>query len=97
MKDSTKDIIIAFIASGACSAIVSFLISIAQSRLATRQILYFLIKKDAIDSINKGYISNDSLEAICESWETYHNKLKGNGYLDALMAKVRALRINDEY
>lgn len=92
-----KEIIIALIASDAFAAIIAYLVSIAKSKEATRQILYFLIKRDCIDAINKGSISNDNLEAICESWETYHNKLGGNGYLNALMAKVQSLPINDIY
>ena len=89
-----KDIFVAFIASGALSAIVSYIISLAQSKSAIRQILYFCIKRDCLDAISKGSISSNDLEAILESWDTYHNKLKGNGYLDALMSKVRSLPIN---
>lgn len=43
--------------------------------------------------IEQGWIYADELEDIIAMHSVYHNDLKGNGYLDALMSKVKALEI----
>ena len=95
MEITMKEIILAILGSGVLSSIVSAIISTVQSRNQTReglkQILYFQIKSDCKEAIKNGYIDDDSLEALHEAWATYHEDLKGNGYLDTLMKKVDSL------
>jgi len=43
--------------------------------------------------IAQGWIYHDELEDIMVMHKCYHDKLKGNGYLDELMEKVKALDI----
>jgi len=63
------------------------------SKEAQKSSLYFSIKSGCIEAINHGYIDTDSLEAITEAWEIYHNHLGGNGYLSVLMDKIKKLQI----
>lgn len=41
--------------------------------------------------INQGWIYEDELEDLMAMHKCYHDKLKGNGYLDGLMERVKAL------
>ena len=43
--------------------------------------------------ISQGEISAEDLEDLMRMFEVYHDRLGGNGYLDALMAAVKVLPI----
>ena len=92
-----KEIIIAIIGSGVLSTVISALVSARQSKNAMtdglKHVLYFQIRQGCLEAIKEGSIDDDSLRAIMEAWALYHGKLGGNGYLTALMDKVRQLPV----
>ena len=56
-----------------------------------RIILYNEIKQAAKKHIAAGEISNDDLEDIILMHKYYHDQLKGNGFLDEVMNKIKKL------
>lgn len=57
-----------------------------------------LLLKTRIRELCEGYISQgwiyaDELEDLIAMHSLYHNDLNGNGYLDTLMGKVKALEV----
>lgn len=60
-----------------------------------RSLLYSEIKDRCKEAIAAGEISVDDLEDLSRNHELYHGPLEGNGYLDALMTKVRALPVRE--
>lgn len=63
--------------------------------VGVRSLLYANIKEQAKEAIAYGSISTDDLEDLTRKHELYHNSLNGNGYLDAIMSKVKALPIHE--
>ena len=99
MTDFMKDIILGILASGLLSTILSTLISSAQHKSiisgGLKHVLYFQIKQCCKEAIRDGVIDDDSLQALHEAWEIYHDKLGGNGYLTALMSRVDKLPLTE--
>lgn len=100
------DILIAFIAGGSMSAVVSGVFSIIlykskkrdenQDRddaiaKAVRYLMLFIIQERAEKYIANGSITVDERRALHKWHELYHNGLNGNGDADALMSDVDAL------
>lgn len=56
-------------------------------------LLYDRIKHLGKSYIERGSISTDELEDLVEMHAIYHEDLDGNGFLDAIMASVKALPI----
>lgn len=98
MKELLKDSLLAILASGVLSTIISALISNLQTKNSIsgglKHILYFQIKQGCSDAIHDGFIDIDSLQALHEAWEIYHDKLGGNGYLTTLMNRVNSLPLD---
>ena len=96
-----KTIIVAIISSGALSTLVSALFNVWQSRkkrndgvrAGMKMLLYDRIKHLGKSYIERGSISTDELEDLVEMHSIYHEDLDGNGFLDAIMASVKALPI----
>ena len=101
MTDSTLTIIVAFIGSGALSAIVGGVMNIISKNSESknginsgiRLILKDRIRFLAMHYIQQGWIYEDELEDLMAMHEVYHNKLGGNGFLDEQMRKVKALEV----
>lgn len=95
MSDFLKTVILAIVSSGVLSSIIAAVVSGIQSKntlsKGLKHVLYFQIKQGCRDALRDGSIDHDSLQAIHEAWEIYHDKLGGNGYLTSLMAKVDKL------
>ena len=64
--------------------------------VADRTILYDRIKHLAKAYIRRGWLYMEEYEDLDRMHQVYHDDLKGNGFLDAIMADVRKLdkRVN---
>lgn len=101
MSDNTVTIIAAILGSGAFATLVSqFFVwlnkreekksGVAEGmRLILKDRLRFL----CVHYIDQGWIYQDELEDLIIMHDCYHDKLNGNGYLDTLMSKVKALEV----
>ena len=95
------EIWIAIIGSGALSAVISGIFSLARDRrkrqdgvtTGVQQLLYDRIKHLGRSYMNRGEITSEDLEDIIEMHKIYHDDLDGNGYLNELMRAVRQLPI----
>lgn len=61
--------------------------------VAMRQLYYGRIKRHAKSYIAANEITTEELEDIIEEHRIYHDILGGNGYLDTIMADVKALKV----
>lgn len=101
------DIFLAIIASGLLSMIVSEVFSYLRERRkeknkkessetsGIRMSLYLQLKDRCKKHIADGYIAAEDLEDLIMAHRVYHDKLNGNGYLDAMMKKVKQLPIKE--
>lgn len=62
-------------------------------RTAERTSLYDRIKFIAKSYLKRGYITTEELEDLVSMHTVYHDTLKGNGFLDQLMAQVKQLPV----
>lgn len=94
-------ILVAIISSGVLNTTVSYLLvnrtNSKQSEQDVKQALR-LIMKDRLrflctHYIEQKWIYKDELEDIIAMHNCYHDNLKGNGYLDELMRRVKELEI----
>ncbi len=96
-----QGVIIAIIASGTLSAVISSAMTAWRERrkretgieAGVRIILYDRIKHLGKKYIESGYICPDDLEDIIEMHRIYHDSLRGNGFLNSVMQKVTSLPI----
>lgn len=94
-------IICAVIASGFLNTLLNaFLSSRREKRddMNSVKIALGLLMKEALKIlceryIAKGHVSTDELEELMSMHKVYHDNLKGNGYLDALMHEVSLLDV----
>ncbi len=94
-------IIVAILGSGLLSTIINQLCNAANRKAERKEGLMHglrLVLKDRLRSlcvhyIEQGWIYEDELEDIVMMHSCYHDTLKGNGYLDDLMARVKNLEI----
>ena len=63
--------------------------------IAQRTQMYNLIKKDGKSYLARGSITSEELEDLIDSHRVYHDVLKGNGFLDSLMDKVKRLPVKN--
>lgn len=63
--------------------------------IAARILLYDRIKHLGNSYIRRGWVSVEEMEDLEKMHSVYHNNLHGNGFLDALMAKVKELPAYD--
>ena len=59
--------------------------------VAEREVMYDRIKHLAKSYIKRSWISVEEYEDLKRMHSVYHNELRGNGFLDALMAEVDQL------
>lgn len=96
-----RDIIIAIIGSGLLSTLINQICGLIQRRAeektgtssALRLILKDRLRFLCMHYIQQGWIYEDELEDIITMHKCYHDDLKGNGYLDTLMGKVKSLEV----
>lgn len=60
---------------------------------AMRIVLKDRLRTLCVKYIEQGWIYEDELEDLMKMHKCYHDKLKGNGYLDELMSHVKNLEI----
>ena len=93
------EILAAVLGSGALSAVISGIFTMACNRskkkdgvrAGVRQLLYDKVKHLGNKYIAAGDVSEEDLEDLINMHKIYHDDLDGNGYLDHVMAGVRAL------
>lgn len=56
-----------------------------------RLMFYCELRRECKHHLSAGYISTEDLKEILDMHRFYHDDLKGNGFLDALIAKVKKL------
>lgn len=61
--------------------------------VAMRMLMYDRIKHLGNSYLKRGYITSEELADLIEMHRVYHDTLKGNGFLDTLMEKVKALPV----
>lgn len=94
-------IIVAILGSGLLTTIVNQVCNALNRKADAKNGLNSgmrLILKDRLrylcmEYIQQGWIYEDELEDIMAMHACYHDALKGNGYLDELMKRVKALEI----
>lgn len=63
--------------------------------IAVRTQMYNQIKKDGKAYLTRGSISTEELEDLLAAHTVYHDVLKGNGFLDSLIEKVKRLPVKN--
>lgn len=63
--------------------------------VAERTSMYDRIKHLGNVYLERGSISSEEMEDLISMHEVYHTVLKGNGFLDSLMAKVKELPVKN--
>lgn len=99
-----ESVILAVIGSGMLSTLISQVFTLIQRRIdqkkgsnqAIRLVLKDRLRFLCVHYINQGWIYEDELEDIITMHKCYHDELKGNGYLDTLMSKVKNLEVRGE-
>ena len=66
---------------------------LAGHTIAMRMNMYDRIKRLGNSYLNRGSITSEELSDLIEMHGVYHNTLNGNGFLDTLMEKVKALPV----
>lgn len=92
-----QTIIVAIIGSGLLSTVINRIFDYLDKRNGTqngiRVILKDRIRFLCTRYIEQGWIYEDELEDLVTMHNCYQKALKGNGYLDGLMARVQNLDI----
>lgn len=94
-------IIVAIIGSGAFNTLLNYVLSSKEkketSNNSTEKALRLMMKDRlrflCMHYITQGWIYEDELEDIMAMHSLYHNDLKGNGFLDNQMEKVKNLEL----
>ncbi|MCQ2075716.1 MAG: hypothetical protein MJZ20_01580 [Bacteroidaceae bacterium] len=101
MSEGTITIISVILGTGVVNTIVTAIINYftrkRESNSAVNKASRLLMKTQLRDLcqryIDQGWIYADELDDIISMHSIYHNDLKGNGFLDVMMAKVKALPV----
>lgn len=101
MSDTAVTILVAALGSGALSALVTQIFTLLNKREekksgvaeGMRLILKDRLRFLCVHYISQGWIYEDELDDLITMHDCYHTKLNGNGYLDTLMSKVKALEV----
>lgn len=101
MAEGMTGIVLAMISSGFLATLITTIINRHDKRQQDRdgmQAALRLILKDRLRFLCMHYISQtwiyeDELDDLIEMHKLYHDALHGNGYLDTLMSKVKALDV----
>ena len=101
MKEEIVTIIVAIIGSGVLNTLITAAMTEREKKKNENcevQNAIRLVMKDRLrflcsHYIDQGWIYEDELEDLISMHNCYHNDLKGNGYLDELMKRVKNLEI----
>ena len=97
------EILLAVVGSSALSTLISCTFTLISTRrkkdsdvvAGLRMLLYIHLKREGKEYIETGWISSEDLEDFMKMHEVYHTGLGGNGFLDSVVAQVKALKIVD--
>lgn len=68
-----------------------------EALVAADRLLFYIQIKDRIKAaIARGWTTTEELEDLSRMHDLYHGPLDGNGYLDDLMDKLRALPVREQ-
>lgn len=92
-------VLVAIVSSSAFATLLSFCTQLIRDRMKNKHgvaagvkiILYDRIKWMGNKYLDRGYITSEELEDLVEMHRIYHDELIGNGFLDEIMKKVKAL------
>lgn len=92
-------VLVAIVSSSAFATLLSFCTQLIRDRMKNKHgvaagvkiILYDRIKWMGNKYLERGWISSEELEDLVEMHRIYHDELIGNGFLDEIMKKVKAL------
>lgn len=68
-------------------------VQLANLIVGVRTLMYDRIKHLANSYLKRGWITSEELEDLIAMHSVYHNELKGNGFLDSLMDRVKMLPV----
>lgn len=94
-------IIVAIIGTGIFNTLINYAISSHEKKKekesgvqkASRLLMKTQLRSLCMHYIQQGWIYQDELEDIIAMHGVYHDDLKGNGFLDEMMERVRDLEI----
>ena len=94
-------IIVAIIGSGLLNTLLGYLVSARQKKQeensdvnkALRLLMKDRLRFLCTHYINQGWIYEDELDDLIAMHNCYHNDLKGNGFLDSQMQRVKNLEV----
>ena len=90
-------IIVAIIGSGALNTLLAYLLSLRDKRKGIQEASRLLMKDRlrflCVHYIQQGWIYEDELEDLIAMHACYHDDLKGNGFLDSQMERVKNLEL----
>lgn len=94
-------IIVAIIGTGILNTILSYALAARDKKKskdeavnkAARLLMKTQLRQLCHNYIQQGWIYEDELEDIMAMHSCYHDDLKGNGFLDELMERVKNLKI----
>lgn len=61
-----------------------------------RLMFYCELRRDCKHHLSVGHISSEDLKEVLDMHKFYHDDLKGNGFLDVLINKVKKLPVVDD-
>lgn len=96
-------VLVAFLSGGGLVAVINAIHNTTRQKTekekaldnAMMYLMYFNLKSQAEKCISEGHVTTDDLKMINDAHQIYHS-LGGNGFLDALMAKVNNIPISKE-
>lgn len=99
--DNVVTIVVAIIGSGVLNTLLNYVISSqekkkndnAEVKRALRLLMKDRLRFLCSHYIEQKWIYEDELEDLLSMHKCYHDDLKGNGYLDELMKRVKELEI----
>lgn len=88
---------VAIISSGVLNTALTYLISLRDKRKGIQEASRLLMKDRlrflCVHYIQQGWIYEDELEDLVAMHACYHDDLKGNGFLDSQMERVKNLEL----
>lgn len=94
-------ILVAVIGSGVLNTLLNYVLASREKKKertsgvnkASRLLMKTQLRQLCVHYIQQGWIYDDELEDLIAMHECYHDDLNGNGFLNELMEKVKALEV----
>ena len=90
-------LLVAIISSGVLNTVLTYLLGLRDKRKGIQEASRLLMKDRlrflCVHYIQQGWIYEDELEDLIAMHACYHDDLKGNGFLDSQMERVKNLEL----